>query len=97
MKMPRGITAQQVCDTYTHGLGEKYIRMCVKSKAPLMDYNFNKRGHDRRSMNDNRGWIKEVVDLTKHGKVNSSLMLEGLKLLNTKFDFVTGMTGVKQE
>ena len=80
-----GITGTHVRDALLKGFGERFIKLCIKTKQKVCDYNFAQVGDDRHSMQSIRCVLHELIAINPSGVFKKCVLQEGIQLLDTRF------------
>ena len=67
------------------GLSNWRIELAISAKEPLLQYNFNKRGDDRQSLDTNANLVSALLDLNPAGVWTKRTLMHGWEVLDPKY------------
>ena len=74
------------------GFTPKYLKVCAKSKSPLITYNYNKRGDDREALKEFVDVAAKLVSINATGVFKQKTMKKGVDKLMKEYNLMKGMS-----
>ena len=84
-KQPAEFSPHDVAGAMLKGLSNWRSELAISAKEPLLQYNFNKRGDDRQSLETNANLVAALLDLNPAGVWRKKTLMHGWEVLDSKY------------